>query len=41
MTLATELMDMMQKSVKRTARIGEKVILLKNVKRRVVSLNVA
>ena len=41
MTLATELMDMMQKSVTRTARRGKKVTLLKNVKIMVASLNVA
>ena len=41
MTLATELMDMMQKSVTRTARRGKTVPLQGTVKKRVVSLNVA
>ena len=41
MTLATELMDMMQKSVTRTARRGKKVSLQRTVKLRVASLNVA
>ena len=41
MTLATELMDMMQKSVTWTARRGKKVPLLKDVKTMVASLNVA
>ena len=40
MTLATELMDMMQKSVTRTARKGKKVTLQKHVKIMVASLNV-
>ena len=41
MTLATELMDMMQSSVTRTARSWRKVTLLSNAEKMMASLNAA
>ena len=41
MTLATELMAMMQNSVTRTARSWRKVTLLNNAEKMVASINVA